>query len=491
MNRFSPKTLFLAILLPAVFLRLLGIFSRPIWYDESFSLLISQQDFSGMLAALSADVHPFAYYIGLWAWVAVLGDSVVVARVFSILASILDIVVLFLIAYEFFHNRKFLPILFILFAISPFHIHYAQEIRMYSWMSLWLHLATLAFLRARRSHPLFWWAVFAISAFLAQQTQTLALFYLAALALLPLFMRDWVTFRRLGLATLVSILLYLPTLGVLIGQIQNTQSYWISAPDITKFFTVLLSFTTGLPLPGASLFFGLTIAVFLFVFAVWKTIRAKKSYTTGIWFIYLAFVPGVLMFLFSIWKPVFVERALLASAAFFLFWLYWAIFEVNLSRFIRQIMLAVFFVASGIGFFHHLTYQEFPYAPFESLIQSVADRAEPGDLVLHSNKLTALPAFYYGPEIPAIFLADHPESGTDTLSPQTAKILGVTSSPDISSAAGSSSIIWFMLFKQEIEEYAQAGFSGHPDLQWLAQNYEIEFTETWGDVLIYRFRKLD
>jgi len=159
MNRFLLKNSFIVILLLAVFLRLPGIISRPIWYDEAFSLLISQQDFSGMLAALSADVHPFAYYIGLWAWITVLGDSVV-ARVFFILASILDIVVLFLIAYEFFFFFIILPILFILLAISPFHIHYAQKIRMYSWMSLWLHLATLAFLRARRSQTLFWWGLY-------------------------------------------------------------------------------------------------------------------------------------------------------------------------------------------------------------------------------------------------------------------------------------------------------------------------------------------
>lgn len=491
MNSFSPKTLFLAIFFLAVFLRLPGIVSRPIWYDESFSLLISQQDFSGMIAALSADVHPFAYYIGLWAWVTVFGDSVVVARVFSILASILDIIVLFLIANEFFHNRKFLPILFILFAISPFHIHYAQEIRMYAWMSLWLHLATLAFLRARRSRPLFWWAVFAISVFLAQQTQTLALFYLAALALPPLFMQDWVTFRRLVLATFVAILLYLPTLGLLIGQIQNTHSYWIAPPDITRFFTVLLSFTTGLPLPGASLFFGLTIAVLLFVFAVWKSIRARKNSMPGLYFIYLAFAPGILMYLFSLWKPVFVERALLASASFFLVWLYWTIFEVNSSRLLRQVMIAVLLVASGIGFFHHLTYQEFPYAPFKSLIQSVADRAGSDDRVLHSNKLTALPAFYYAPNLSATFLADPPGSGTDTLSQQTASILGVVSRPDVQSATDNTSTIWFVLFRQEIEEYKQAGFSGHPDLEWLAQHYTLEFNETWGDVLLYRFRKMD
>lgn len=491
MNRFSPKTFFLAILLLAVSLRLLGIVSRPIWYDESFSLLISQQDFAKMIVGLSADVHPFAYYIGLWAWMNMFGNSVVVARFFSILASMLDLIVLFFIAHEFFQNRKSLWLLFVLLALSPFHIHYAQEIRMYSWMSLWLHLATFVFLRARRSsNSIPWWAIFAVFAFLAQQTQTLSVFYLVALAFLPLIMRDWATLGRMALASLIAALLYLPSLGIQIDQIQNTQSYWIATPDITKFFTVLLSFTTGLPLPGVSLFWGLTITVFLFVFAVWKTISSNKKHA-GFWFIYLAFVPGILMFLFSIWKPVFVERALLASAAFFLFWIYWAISEINSSRFMRQAMSVILLIASGIGLFYHLAYKEFPYAPFDTLIQSISDRATLGDLVLHSNKLTALPAFYYAPEIPVIFLADPPGNGTDTLSLQTAKILGVTARPEISSAVGNSSAIWFILFKQEIEEYTEAGVSGQPDLEWLVQNYSLEFIEVWGDVLLYHFRVVD
>lgn len=211
----------------------------------------------------------------------------------------------------------------------------------------------------------------------------------------------------------------------------------------------------------------------------------------GLYFIFLAFSPGILMFLFSLWKPVFVEMALLSSASFFLFWFYWAIFEVNSSRLLRQVMIAVPFVASGIGFFYHLSYRDFPYAPFKSLIQSVAECAEPGDLILHSNKLTALPVFYYAPALPAVFLADPPGSGTDTLSRQAASILGVVSSPDVQPATGGASTIWFILFKQEVEEYKQAGFSGHPDLEWLAQHYTLEFIETWGDVLLYRFRKMD
>jgi len=56
---------------------------------------------------------------------------------------------------------------------------------------------------------------------------------------------------------------------------------------------------------------------------------------------------------------------------------------------------------------------------------------------------------------------------------------------------GNSSVVWFILFKKDIEEYTQAGFSGQSDLEWLFQNYALEFIKTWGDVLLYRFHKLE
>ena len=89
----SSKTRIIIILVFAFAIRLIGIASRPIWYDEAFSILISQQGpfaiINGTLAtdadSSAAEEHPPAYYFTLWAWMQVLGTSVVAARILSIL----------------------------------------------------------------------------------------------------------------------------------------------------------------------------------------------------------------------------------------------------------------------------------------------------------------------------------------------------------------------------------------------------------------------
>ena len=64
----------LLILTLALALRLVGAQSRPIWYDEAFSILFAEKGpaaiLSGTLAAdansSAAEEHPPAYYFILW-----------------------------------------------------------------------------------------------------------------------------------------------------------------------------------------------------------------------------------------------------------------------------------------------------------------------------------------------------------------------------------------------------------------------------------------
>lgn len=69
------------ILLIALLVRLIGIVTRPIWYDEAFSILFSEKGLGQMLygtlaptGAGSADIHPLGYYTLLWGWMKLLGS---------------------------------------------------------------------------------------------------------------------------------------------------------------------------------------------------------------------------------------------------------------------------------------------------------------------------------------------------------------------------------------------------------------------------------
>ncbi len=93
---FNPK--FAAILIFAFIVHLLGITSRPIWYDEAFAILFSEKGLRAMLYGTlaptgvgSADIHPLGYYTFLWLWIKAFGESFVAVRLLSISAGLVSV----------------------------------------------------------------------------------------------------------------------------------------------------------------------------------------------------------------------------------------------------------------------------------------------------------------------------------------------------------------------------------------------------------------
>ena len=146
----------LLIFILALIVRLLGISTRPIWYDEAFSILFSEKGIApmlyGTLAATgsgTADIHPLSYYTLLWLWMKAFGESLVAVRILSIIAGMGIVYLIYLIGRELFgETTAQLAMLFT--ALAPFQIHYAQEIRMYSFMAMWVLLANYAYLRGSK-----------------------------------------------------------------------------------------------------------------------------------------------------------------------------------------------------------------------------------------------------------------------------------------------------------------------------------------------------
>ena len=128
----SPKTKITLILLLAFVTRLAGIVSRSIWYDEAFSILISEQGPSAILSGTlamdtdssAAEEHPPAYYFMLWGWMQVFGNSLGAIRMLSILISLGIILCIYLIA-SYLHGI-FFPLISILLLAFVF----ARDLRL-------------------------------------------------------------------------------------------------------------------------------------------------------------------------------------------------------------------------------------------------------------------------------------------------------------------------------------------------------------------------
>ncbi len=496
------RDLILVVVLPvALILRILGITTRYIWYDEAFSLLLSSHGPSGILnstlaggsASVAADVHPPLYYFLLNGWMSLFGDSVPAGRTLSILAGIGVVLVAYLLARRLFDVMT-ANIAALLVAVNPFQVHYSQEIRMYVFMTLCLLLATYSFCRGRSSGNWKWWALFALSSALAQYMHNLSAFYLIALALTPVFQKDWRTLKWVALGGFAALLLYLPWLIHVPAQLGKIRAaYWIGRPTADRFFTLLLEYVSNPTLSEVWIAFALFTALTVLVLGVVQTVRANRmkmeAAQNGIWLLYLAFAPPVLLFIFSQWFPVYLERALLPSGAIFCIWLAWALNRTRAPALLGVLVIPLLLVSTGTGIYQHLTDTGGLYGPFDKIDASLEARYQHGDVIVHSNKLSLVPAFYFDPYLPQIFIADPPGSPNDTLALASQRVLGVISSPDIASATNGANRVWFIIFKASIDEFTSAGAPTHPQLQYLEDAFQLQSDETWGNVEIYLFAK--
>jgi len=492
---FNPKIA--AILLLALFVRLLGIISRPVWYDEAFAILFSEKGFGAMLYGTlaptgvgSADIHPLGYYTVLWLWMKIFGESLVATRLLSIVAGLISVYLVYLIALEAVSDSE-APLLSMLFAaFAPLQIHYSQEIRMYSFLAMWLLLATYAYQRGSKTGNMKWWVLFSVSAALAQYTHNLAAFYLVALALLPIFQKDWGTLRALLFAGIGALILYFPWAIQLPAQFSKVQSaYWVERPDISKLFTLLLVFIANTPLPASLVAGVLAIALIIVTIGLTQTIRYSRQTGTkdGLWFLYLSFAPPVLLFLFSQWRPVYIERALLPSGAIFCIWLAWVITKTNLSKIGQYLLLSLLSISAVVGIYQHVTYHDFPYGPFKDLDLSLQQRVGSQDVIVHSNKLSMLPAMFFDRDLPQSFIGDRPGSATDTLASSTQQVLGIKAKTDIQTATKDAKRVWYIIYQRSIDEYKAGGNSTHPDLQYLDSKYNLKFEENWDGLKVFLY----
>ncbi|MBI5354313.1 MAG: glycosyltransferase family 39 protein [Chloroflexi bacterium] len=485
------KALF-SILILAFLIRLIGISSRPIWYDEAFSILFSEKGLRAMIygtlsktGAGTADIHPLGYYTVLWGWINLFGRSILAARLLSILINLISIGIIYLIAENLF-GKKTALVSAVFASILPFQVHYAQEIRMYALLSLWLLLATYAFLRSRNGSWK-WWILFGLSSALAQYTHNLAVVYLIPLALTPFLQRDLKTLKAVFLASLFAIILYLPWLIHLPAQFSKVNTaYWVERPSVAKIFTLFLFYLPHLPLPNQLLLPGLLIATLTIALAIFQTILARKASPStlkpGLWTAYLAFMPPLLLWTISQFVPIYIERALLPSHAIFCIWLAWAFTQTKLPKIIQAFVFGLVALTAATGIYQHVTYAGFPYGPFPVMNNELKAEYQQGDAIVHSNKLSYLPAFYFDPELPQGYVTDPSGGSTDTLAPATQEVLQIQSFDNIEFATANKSSVWFIIYQYSIDEYTAQGFQTHPQIEYLNAHFTLTSSKTFGDL---------
>jgi hypothetical protein len=177
------------------------------------------------------------------------------------------------------------------------------------------------------------------------------------------------------------------------------------------------------------------------------------------------------MFAVSQARPVYLDRALLPSAAALALAAGWVLAAPQAQSFAKVMVAIAFLGGAALGLYGLYSYRGFPYAPFSELNDVLRSASSTGEVILHTNKLSALPAWYYGPDLPHRYLADPPGSRTDTLARPTQVALGFLAQENIQTAVAGSSGVWLVFFQREREEYASQGIDELPSVTWLQDHY--------------------
>jgi hypothetical protein len=309
---------------------------NDIWYDEVFSMSFAQKSFGDIVKLTSRDVHPPFYYFYLKIMTGIIclfiGSQKIVlaAKIASVLPwfGILALGITYI-------RKRFGYVAFGLFMLlitaMPQLPTYYLEIRMYS-LSLFLItadiiLAHYLYENAEKKNYLQWFLFF-LTGILTAYTQYYSCIAIIgvyiALFFILLFKKNSakkLSITKLLICSAASVILYLPWLPLLKGQMEHVSgSYWIqpltlrSLAGCVKFIILPVVYLGKLPVISVVLSLG-TIAIlgFLFVRSIIMD-KDKKSVSTAI----ICISPIVLVvlsgfILSALGTPIFIYRYLVAT----------------------------------------------------------------------------------------------------------------------------------------------------------------------------------
>ncbi len=408
-----------AVLCLGAAVRLWGLGRESIWLDEATSLIIARMNLRSVIEWAAADVHPPLYYALLHFWLP-LGDSESVVRALSVFLGTITLGVQYALARDWFGARVAL-LATLLLALSPLHVWYSQEVRMYVMVTLLCLLACHLLLQAldctnAGSGKLAWqarkyWLGYIVTATLALYTHYFALWSLLfanLYAISCLWRRAWMHWRRWLVAQVIVALLFLPWVPILYHQVTTGGGGWVERslgrPTWYALVDTWLNFSIGLdgslyPPLLRRLAYG--VFALCLLIAVWRSVapktaqqddRARHTRHALTFLLINCPLPLLAVWLASQLKPMYSVRYLVVFLPY-----YCMLVAVGLAgapwRGTRWLGIIILSITAMIGI--GANYQALQNPDWRGVSALVHQNAQEGDVALFSPRWNQKPFEYY------------------------------------------------------------------------------------------------
>ena len=326
------RFLIIIVLVIGIFFRFANLDKKLYWIDETFTSLriygytkqevtnevidseIITTDFlhnyqkptleKGLLdvvesLALEDPKHPPLYFVITRLWTKVFGNSAAVIRSFSAFISLFAFPSIYWLCLELFGSSFVAWIAVTLIAVSPFHVLYAQEARMYALHTVNILLSSAVLLRAIRINTKLSWGFYVASIFLGLYTHT-TFFLVVILHGIYIVLNKGIRLEKIFVsylkASLLGLLLFSPWLYLILSKVDEVKSTirWmnntLSLDDlrigwevhfVRIFFDVNPNYEYDNPISDNLWWITIRVFLVLFLYSVYFLVRhsQKKTYT--------------------------------------------------------------------------------------------------------------------------------------------------------------------------------------------------------------------
>lgn len=380
----------------------LSIFHSSLWYDESYSVAISNRSFADIWTIGGHDVHPILYYWILHIIRMIFGNQIMLFRLLSVLSlAILGILGFTHIRKDFGEKVGILFSFFVFFL--PITVAYAGEIRMYDLAMLLVTVMAIYSYRIYKNPDkknIKNWILFGVFSLASAYTHYYALAAAGVinLALLIYFIKKSVKEKKFCynlkifiIVGVIQIIAYLPWLVYLLLQIsQVSAGFWISMTfpgTLIEMFT--FQFTGNLDdsmhvSNWVAGIFGIIVSGFvIYLFVKNRKNKEENKPAKYSIIIYVLTLLGVCLMSLIMMSPILYARYMLCITGLFIFFISFILGKYGNKYIIAAVCILSIIIATYINITQiEQNYDESNSEPIEYLQENIQE----GDIIIFGNE---------------------------------------------------------------------------------------------------------
>ncbi|MFA5356849.1 MAG: glycosyltransferase family 39 protein [Candidatus Omnitrophota bacterium] len=379
-----------------------------LWFDEAASVLSADymHEMISKMGMLEERYPSFLSNQFIYYWQR-LGKDEFTLRMSAVIFGMLAVLVIYRVAKHVFSRKAGIIAAFIL-AVSPIHIYYSREVRVYSLEILTVLVSVYFLIKALESDRMRYWSgylAFSLASIYLHYMNIFILFsgiifvliyyrkcrclfkrWLAVNAVLFIFLLPWM----INTAYLVKTMFY-----------SSQKHYWVlwwAGHSFKNILYTFKNFSAGYN-TNAAIYIPLT-AIFLIFFSA--GLRSKRGSKSGVLFLLCFLIPIFSMYMISKISPWYVDRYVLPSSIF-----YYLLVANGISKMSNRRILAALCIITALLSFGTVNYYK-DIIPerhtclgvgtkkdYRQAAAYIIDNFQDGDMIFHVDYCATLPFEHY------------------------------------------------------------------------------------------------